>query len=158
MVVPLRIGGGSRLKILEAMAAGTPVISTRVGAEGLNVRHGEHLVVVENCDKMARAILDRGRGNLASSRMVQAGRRLVEDRYDWDTLADRLDAIWRNTAWSATEAPMGSLPSLTHLEPTRMLTVAHLTARRSMAAPSGKWSAWLSTRAVGRTHGIPLLR
>ncbi len=108
MVVPLRIGGGSRLKILEALAAGTPVISTRVGAEGLDVRDGEHLVVVEDCREMARAILDHGRAEATVARMVRAGRRLVEDRYDWDILANALDAIWR-------EAAPGGLPSCSAL-------------------------------------------
>ena len=57
MVVPLRIGGGSRLKILEAFAAGLPVVSTRIGAEGLNVENGSHLTVVENVEEMAEAIV-----------------------------------------------------------------------------------------------------
>ncbi len=94
MVVPLRIGGGSRLKILEALAAGTPVVSTRIGAEGLEVRDGEHLVLVERCEDMARAILELGRESAAIPPMICAGRRLVEERYDWDVLAERLDEIW----------------------------------------------------------------
>jgi glycosyltransferase involved in cell wall biosynthesis len=94
MVVPLRIGGGSRLKILEAMAGGTPVISTRVGAEGLGVRDGKHLVVVETCEEMAGAILDHERDVVAIARMTGQARQLVEDRYDWDILADHLNAIW----------------------------------------------------------------
>src|SRR5208337_4874934 len=53
MVVPLRIGGGSRLKILEALAAGLPVISTRVGAEGLELVPGVNLTVVEDIQGMA---------------------------------------------------------------------------------------------------------
>src|SRR5207237_3894426 len=50
LAVPLRIGGGSRLKILEALASGLPVISTRIGAEGLDLAAGRHLDVVEDCD------------------------------------------------------------------------------------------------------------
>lgn len=118
MVVPLRIGGGSRLKILEALAAGTPVISTRIGAEGLEVRDGEHLTVVEDCDEMARAILERSRDTVDSGRMIAAGRRLVEDRYDWDILADRLDAIWRDTAPASTVARGACEPLPIPAEPT----------------------------------------
>lgn len=111
MVVPLRIGGGSRLKILEAMAAGTPVISTRIGAEGLDVRDGEHLVLVEDCSAMARAVLDHGRNPAALERMVRAGRRLVEDHYDWDVLAERLEAVWHEAA-SVAPAVTDSEPAL----------------------------------------------
>jgi glycosyltransferase involved in cell wall biosynthesis len=119
MVVPLRIGGGSRLKILEALAAGTPVVSTRIGAEGLDVRDGEHLVLVEGCEKMARAILDHGRDDPAIERRIRAGRRLVEDHYDWDILANRLDAIWCEAAPDAAASPRGpEPPSAIPAEPT----------------------------------------
>ena len=57
MVVPLRIGGGSRLKIFEALAAECPVVSTRVGAEGLHLESGRHFVEVETIDNMAAASL-----------------------------------------------------------------------------------------------------
>jgi glycosyltransferase involved in cell wall biosynthesis len=119
MVVPLRIGGGSRLKVLEAFAAETPVVSTRVGAEGLEARDGEHLVVVERCDAMAHAIVIHGRDAVAMARMAKAGRRLVEARYDWDILADQLDRAWTSmVAGPQTKAPIsgpsrttGSAPS-----------------------------------------------
>ena len=58
MVVPLRIGGGSRLKILEALATNTPVVSTRVGAEGLELEPGHHLTVVEDVDDLPEAIIE----------------------------------------------------------------------------------------------------
>ena len=57
MVVPLRIGGGSRLKILEATAAGLPVISTRVGAEGLELVPGEHYIAADEPERMADALV-----------------------------------------------------------------------------------------------------
>jgi glycosyltransferase involved in cell wall biosynthesis len=115
MVVPLRIGGGSRLKILEAMAAGTPVIATRVGAEGLEVHDGEHLVLVETCEEMARAILEHRRDAHATARMAALGRQLVEKHYEWDILADRLDAVWSDTA---SRGPVSGLPALcSPLEP-----------------------------------------
>lgn len=58
MVVPLRIGGGTRLKILEAMAAELPVISTRVGAEGLPVKSGHHLLLADEPGDMAQALIE----------------------------------------------------------------------------------------------------
>jgi glycosyltransferase involved in cell wall biosynthesis len=94
LVVPLRIGGGSRLKILEALASGTPVVSTRIGAEGLHLRDGEHLTVCEGIANMADAVLGCLRDPKAALTRAEAGREAVCERYDWDALADRLEEIW----------------------------------------------------------------
>jgi glycosyltransferase involved in cell wall biosynthesis len=100
MVTPLRIGGGSRLKILEAFAAGLPVISTRIGAEGLNVENGVHLTVVEDIEGMAAEIVASLRDSTPGLAQAERGRRLVEGEYDWQMLADRLDEIWRGAVRS----------------------------------------------------------
>src|SRR5208337_4019119 len=100
MVVPLRIGGGSRLKILEAFAAGLPVISTRIGAEGLNVEDGVHLTVVEDIEGMASEITASLKNSTPRLAQAEKGRRLVEGEYDWQILADRLDEIWTRAARS----------------------------------------------------------
>jgi glycosyltransferase involved in cell wall biosynthesis len=94
MVVPLRIGGGSRLKILEALASGVPVVSTRVGAEGLCLEPGKHLTVVEDADALAPALVAAIRAPGAARAQAERGRRVVLERYDWDALADRLGRIW----------------------------------------------------------------
>lgn len=57
VVVPLRIGGGTRLKIYEAMAAEVPVVSTRIGAEGLNVEHERHILMADSAEDTAAAVL-----------------------------------------------------------------------------------------------------
>jgi glycosyltransferase involved in cell wall biosynthesis len=98
MVVPLRIGGGSRLKILEAFAAGLPVISTRVGAEGLRVRDGDQLAIVDHPEQMAARILTSLRDPRLGLAQAEAGRRLVEEEYDWRILADQLDELWTRMA------------------------------------------------------------
>ena len=98
MVVPLRIGGGSRLKILEALAAGTPVVSTCIGAEGLCVEPGTHLTVVDRDDQMAGSIVGVLRNPAIAEVMARHARRLVEDRYFWEILAVRLDRIWTSVA------------------------------------------------------------
>jgi glycosyltransferase involved in cell wall biosynthesis len=97
MVVPLRIGGGSRLKILEAFAAGLPVISTRVGAEGLRVSDGVHLAAVDHLGQMAARILDGLHNPKPGLALAKPARRLVEEEYDWRILADRLDELWTQT-------------------------------------------------------------
>jgi glycosyltransferase involved in cell wall biosynthesis len=94
MAVPLRIGGGSRLKILEALAAGLPVVSTRIGAEGLCLRPGHDLEVVERVEDMAAALVDAVRAPDRAQAMAENGRRLVVERYDWDPLADKLERAW----------------------------------------------------------------
>jgi glycosyltransferase involved in cell wall biosynthesis len=97
LVVPLRIGGGSRLKILEAFAAGLPVVSTRVGAEGLEVKEGD-LTLVENNDQIALATLRLLEDTPRRSDQTARALRLVESRYEWSRLADRLDEIWQEAA------------------------------------------------------------
>jgi glycosyltransferase involved in cell wall biosynthesis len=96
MAVPLRVGGGSRLKILEALASGVSVVSTRVGAEGLQLEAGRHLTVVEDVAQMADAIVHSIRAPEAARALAQAGRRCVLERYDWDVLADKLERVWMN--------------------------------------------------------------
>ena len=98
MVVPLRIGGGSRLKILEALASGTPVVSTRVGAEGLCLEPERHLTVVEDMEDLIPAILAGIRGHAGLVRQAAAGREEVLRRYDWDALAEKMERVWYDCA------------------------------------------------------------
>jgi glycosyltransferase involved in cell wall biosynthesis len=94
MVVPLRIGGGSRLKILEAMAAGLPVVSTRIGAEGLELAPRENFIAADEPEAMADAVLTLIRDPSPARAMAARSRAYVLDRYDWDALAHRLERVW----------------------------------------------------------------
>jgi glycosyltransferase involved in cell wall biosynthesis len=96
MAVPLRIGGGSRLKILEALACGLPVVSTRVGAEGLLLKPNEDYVQAE-VDAMADALVHAIRNPLIVQAMADHGQRLVLDTYDWSVLARKLEASWERS-------------------------------------------------------------
>jgi polysaccharide biosynthesis protein PslH len=96
MTVPLRIGGGSRLKILEALAAGLPVISTAIGAEGLALEPGRNFVRADTPEEMALALVQAIRQPAAVRTMATRGRELVMARYDWDVLAGKLEQVWEN--------------------------------------------------------------
>jgi glycosyltransferase involved in cell wall biosynthesis len=98
LVVPLRIGGGSRLKILEALVSGTPVVSTRVGAEGLDLEPGRHFVQSEDIGDLASGILDLIRDPMRARAQADEGRAQVLRLYDWDRLADRMEQLWLRCA------------------------------------------------------------
>ncbi len=94
MAVPLRVGGGSRLKILEALAAGLPVVSTAVGAEGLEIEPGAHYVRADTAQDMAIALAGALTDPVHHCRQAEAGRKAVAQRYDWTMLAAKLEGIW----------------------------------------------------------------
>jgi len=98
MAVPLRVGGGSRLKILEALATATPVVSSRVGAEGLHLVPGRHLTVSSEVGHMADGLVEALRLPEGARDQGEEGRRVMTQRYDWDILAERLDETWRAAA------------------------------------------------------------
>jgi glycosyltransferase involved in cell wall biosynthesis len=87
-VVPLRKGAGTRLKILEAMALGTPVVSTTKGAEGLEVERGIHLLLADGPSEFAEATLQLLRDPGLRSRLAGRARRLVRATYDWASIGD----------------------------------------------------------------------
>lgn len=104
LVVPLRIGGGSRLKILEALASGTPVVSTRIGAEGLKLTHGRDLHIADGSEELAAAIVRGIRHPYELEDAAENGRRVVLQQYDWNQLAEKMDEVWWTAATAATPA------------------------------------------------------
>lgn len=89
-IVPLRSGSGVRVKILNALAMGLPVVSTSVGAEGLAVKSGEHLLIADGPREFADAVVRvLGDAELAD-RLGRSGRELVCERYSWQRVGDRL--------------------------------------------------------------------
>jgi glycosyltransferase involved in cell wall biosynthesis len=96
IVVPLKIGGGSRIKILEALAAGKAIVATTIGAEGLNVSSGEHLLIADSPSGFAAAIEDLLLSPSLRHRLGKNGRQLVSERYSWDRIADTLESVWYN--------------------------------------------------------------
>ena len=90
LVVPLRYGAGTRIKILEAMAAGLPVVSTSKGCEGLAVRHGEHLMIADSPDEFASAVKRVMEDDELRTSISRNARRLVEERYSWEGLVGEM--------------------------------------------------------------------
>jgi len=94
-VVPIRVGGGTRLKILEAMAMQKAVVSTTLGAEGIRHTAGENIVIADEPAAFANqviALLDRPQ---QARELGRKGRRLVLDAYDWDIIGRQLESLWR---------------------------------------------------------------
>lgn len=83
VIVPLRSGSGVRVKILEALARGVPVVSTTIGAEGLDLRHGEHLLIADTPEGFAAAVAAVLADPAAAAARARVARELVLARYDW---------------------------------------------------------------------------
>ena len=94
LVVPLLSGGGVRVKILEAMAMGLPVISTTIGCEGLAVRSGEHLLIADTPETFAAACLMLLRDKELTHHLAQNARRLVLEQYDASIALNALDEAY----------------------------------------------------------------
>ena len=92
-IAPLLIGGGTRLKILEAMAIGVPVVSTSKGAEGLDVNHGEHLLIANSPNEFANDVLMILRDRNLREHLVVNARNLVKDKYNWEVVNNRFVQI-----------------------------------------------------------------
>jgi sugar transferase (PEP-CTERM/EpsH1 system associated) len=92
--VPLRIGGGSRIKILDAMAMGIPVVSTTVGAEGIDCTAGEDIFIADRPEEFAARIVQLLNDPALRQHLGLRGRQLVEQRYSWRVLGEQLEAIY----------------------------------------------------------------
>lgn len=97
-IVPLRVGGGSRLKILEAFSMRKAVVATSIGAEGIEAVPGEHLLIADDTQSFAAAITHLFQDHELRIRLGTAGRSLVEKKYQWKTLAEKLERVWIEAA------------------------------------------------------------
>lgn len=111
-VVPLNVGGGSRLKICEGMAAGVPIISTRLGAEGVEARDGENIILAETANEFCQAIQDVAKDNGKWHELVTGGRRLVSAKYDWTILGAQLGEIHTRLFREREESGKGRVASV----------------------------------------------
>ena len=96
-IVPLRIGGGTRIKIFETMAAGLPVISTTIGAEGLPISHNENIMIADDHANFAEATISLLENNEKAKQIAENGYNLVEQNYSWQTVTQDFVDMLNNT-------------------------------------------------------------
>jgi glycosyltransferase involved in cell wall biosynthesis len=94
MVVPLRAGGGMRVKILEALARGIPVVSTTIGAEGIDVTPGEHLLIADEPADFAAAVVRLLRDRVFADQLAANGHRHAIGRYDWRAVCPAVEPVY----------------------------------------------------------------
>jgi glycosyltransferase involved in cell wall biosynthesis len=95
-IVPIRVGGGTRLKILDAWAMGTPVVSTSVGCEGLDARDGINILIRDDPSEFVRAVIEVLRDASLRAKLRQKGRETAELRYSWQVIGDTIIAAYRD--------------------------------------------------------------
>ncbi len=111
MVVPLRAGGGMRVKILEALARGIPVVSTTIGAEGIDVTHGEHVLIADEPADFAAAVVRLLRDRAFADPLATNGRCHAMARYDWRAICPAIEPVYRQ-ALAATGPSQFTPPKL----------------------------------------------
>ena len=96
-IVPLHAGGGTRVKILDAWCWGLPVVTTRVGAEGIRARDGENVLLGDTAEAFAQAVVRVLREPELAARLAAGGRRTVEAHYDWRDAYRAWDRVYEET-------------------------------------------------------------
>lgn len=97
-VVPLRMGGGTRLKVLEAMAVGCPIVSTVVGAEGIDAPDDEAIIMRDEPVAFAEAVIALLENRARATALGAAAREFVVSRYDWSAIAPGVQAVYERLA------------------------------------------------------------
>lgn len=93
-IVPLRAGGGMRVKILEALARGLPLVTTTLGCEGIAVEHSRHVLIADTPEDFARETLRLLNNRALADELGRNGRRLIEDVYDYRAACRPLESLY----------------------------------------------------------------
>lgn len=92
-IVPLRIGSGTRLKILEAMSLGNPVVSTSIGAEGIDCKNDENILIADNNIDFAEQVITLIKDKQKFDSIRKSARKFVEEKYDWHIIGEKMNHI-----------------------------------------------------------------
>lgn len=95
LLAPIRSGKGTRYKVLESMATGTPVVTTPLGAEGLSITHGTHALIGESEQELTDLTIKLLNDELLQMRLSKEGKKLVTDQYGWESISESLDRLYR---------------------------------------------------------------
>lgn len=96
LIAPVFSGKGTRYKILEALAAGTPVVATATAVEGLGVKHKQHVMISDQAEQMANHAIKLINSPADRLRLAKNGRQFVERNFDWQLISKKLDSIYRS--------------------------------------------------------------
>jgi glycosyltransferase involved in cell wall biosynthesis len=97
MVVPLRYGGGTRIKILEAFAMEKAVVSTSLGCEGIEVHSGEEILIADTPEFFADSVVEVLTDSNLREKLGKNGRKLVQEKYNWEKISQKLEGIYQRT-------------------------------------------------------------
>lgn len=93
-LAPMRIASGTNIKILEALAAGCPVVTTKVGAEGIKVQDRQELLIADSADELAGRVIELIHKPAKRRALSQAGKKLIKEHYDWPQIAKKLEGVY----------------------------------------------------------------
>ena len=96
LIAPIRVGGGTKFKILEAMASGVPVVTTEYGAEGLNIKHSEHMLIGDTNDELADLLIKLFSNDKTYTQMCEKARKHIEDYFSWDSIGKTLEEVYKS--------------------------------------------------------------
>lgn len=94
LLAPIRVGGGTNFKILEAMACGTPVVTSDLGNEGIQAKDGEEILIANKPDEYATKALNILSDGYLYEKVSRGGRKFVEANFDWNTIAEKLNEVY----------------------------------------------------------------
>ena len=102
-VAPLRFGSGIKGKVLEAIALGRPVVTTSIGAQGLSVVSGKHLIIEDDHQKFAAKTIELLGNNHLQQKLIKNGLKLVNEKYTWDKIIPELNKIFHELVFNKKE-------------------------------------------------------